>query len=113
MGFGRSSLESLIILEPDLIKIDRAYVNGISQDKAKRRSLERMMKILNSLNAQHIAEGIETREDLEVLQKMGVAYGQGYLWGKPMAVLPQLRERSGGGRKHASRQHAEISWRPM
>jgi diguanylate cyclase (GGDEF)-like protein/PAS domain S-box-containing protein len=88
LGFGRSSLESLIILEPDLIKIDRVYVNGISHDKAKRRSLDRMMKILHGLNAQHIAEGIETREDLDVLREMGVSYGQGYLWGRPEPVLP-------------------------
>jgi len=87
LGFGRSSLESLIILEPDLIKIDRLYVNGVAHDKAKRRSLDRMMKILRGLNAKHVAEGIETPEDLAVLQEMGVAYGQGYLWGKPAAVL--------------------------
>jgi len=97
LGFGRSSLESLIILEPDLIKIDRVYVDGISHDPAKRRSLHRMLKILRGLNAKHIAEGIETREDLEVLQEMGVSYGQGYLWGKPAAVLPMGRHHAASG----------------
>jgi diguanylate cyclase (GGDEF)-like protein/PAS domain S-box-containing protein len=86
LGFGRSSLESLVILEPDLIKIDRAYVSNISREPAKRRSLERMMKILHGLNAEHIAEGIENKDDLKVLQEIGVFYGQGYLWGKPSRV---------------------------
>ena len=102
LGFGRSSLESLIILEPDLIKIDRLYVNGIAHDKAKRRSLDRMMKILRGLNAKHIAEGIETQDDLEVLQEMGVSYGQGYLWGKPTAVLPMGRHTSVAGTMRSS-----------
>ena len=90
LGFGRSSLESLIILEPDLIKIDRVYINGIASDQGKRRSLERMLKILDGLNADHIAEGIETQEDLDVLREMGVKYGQGYLWGKP-ARIPETK----------------------
>lgn len=86
LGFGRSSLESLIILEPDLIKIDRVYVDGIAHDESKRSSLERLLKILDGLNADHIAEGIETQEDLDVLKEMGVKYGQGYRWGKPARV---------------------------
>ena len=95
LGFGRSSLESLIILEPDLIKIDRVYVDGISHDEGKRRSLERMLKILDGLNAEHIAEGIETQEDLDVLKEMGVKYGQGYRWGKPARVPQPEQKRSG------------------
>ena len=98
LGFGRSAVESLIILEPDLIKIDRTYVQGISCDRAKRRSLGRMMNILDGLNAKHVAEGIETPQDLEVLREMGVDYGQGYLLGRPEAVLPRFRDRPASGR---------------
>ena len=107
LGFGRSSLESLILLEPDLIKIDRGYVHGVSHDKAKRRSLDRMLKVLMGLRVTHVAEGIETREDLEVLRDMGVAYGQGYLWGKPVAVPPSMRERPAYGPKQPSPRPAE------
>jgi EAL domain-containing protein (putative c-di-GMP-specific phosphodiesterase class I) len=92
LGFGRSSLESLIILEPDLVKIDRAYVNGIADDRGKRRSLERMIKILDGLGAERIAEGIETKEDLNILKEMGVIYGQGYLWGKPTRIQPEMHK---------------------
>ena len=83
VGFGRSSLESLIILEPDIVKIDRKYVSGISTDPAKARLLKRLVKVVNSLGADLIAEGIECREELELLVEMEVPYGQGWYWGKP------------------------------
>lgn len=83
VGFGRSSLESLIILEPDIVKIDRKYVSGISEEPAKARLLKRLVKVVNSLGAELVAEGIECREELELLVEMGVPFGQGWLWGKP------------------------------
>jgi diguanylate cyclase (GGDEF)-like protein len=83
VGFGRSSLESLIILEPDIVKIDRKYVSGISAEPSKARLLKRLVKVVNSLGAELVAEGIECREELELLVEMGVPFGQGWLWGKP------------------------------
>jgi len=83
VGFGRSSLESLIILEPDIVKIDRKYVSGISEEPAKARLLKRLVKVVNSLGAELVAEGIECREELDLLVEMGVPFGQGWLWGKP------------------------------
>jgi diguanylate cyclase (GGDEF)-like protein len=83
VGFGRSSLESLIILEPDIVKIDRKYVTGIAAEPAKARLLKRLVKVVNALGAELIAEGIEEKEELEMLLDVGVAYGQGWYWGKP------------------------------
>jgi len=83
VGFGRSSLESLIILEPDIVKIDRKYVSGIAQDATKERLLRRLVKVVNALGSELIAEGIECREELELLLDMGVTHGQGWYWGKP------------------------------
>jgi EAL domain-containing protein (putative c-di-GMP-specific phosphodiesterase class I) len=83
VGFGRSSLESLIILEPDIVKIDRKYVTGIAAEPSKARLLKRLVKVVHSLGAELIAEGIEEREELAVLLEAGVKYGQGWLWGKP------------------------------
>ena len=83
VGFGRSSLESLIILEPDVVKIDRKYVSGIAAEPNKARLLKRLVKVVNSLGSELIAEGIEQREELEVLLEAGVELGQGWYWGKP------------------------------
>jgi diguanylate cyclase (GGDEF)-like protein len=83
VGFGRSSLESLIILEPDIVKIDRKYVSGIADEPSKARLLKRLVKVVNALGSELVAEGIERREELEILLDVGVEYGQGWYWGKP------------------------------
>ena len=83
VGFGRSCLETLIMLEPDVVKIDRAYVDGASRDPHKGRLLARLVEVSKALGAEIVAEGIESRDDLALLQDYGVIYGQGWLWGKP------------------------------
>ncbi len=83
VGFGRSCLESLIILQPDVIKIDKRLVQNISHDKSQKEMLRRLLAVVESLKAKIIAEGIETREDLETLKELGIPFGQGFLWGQP------------------------------
>ena len=83
IGFGRSSLESLILLQPQIVKIDEGYVNGISRDESRTRLFQRLLKVVEGLGAEAVAEGIESSDDLEVLKALGVKYGQGYLLGKP------------------------------
>ena len=82
VGFGRSCLESLILLEPDIVKIDKKLIHGISS-AVSLDPLKRLLKMADALNATAMAEGIESPEDLKVLQDLGVKYGQGYLFGKP------------------------------
>jgi len=82
-GFGHSSIETLILLEPDIVKIDRKIINGISKDARKFNTLKRLLKVIESCKASVIAEGIETKEDLEVLRNLGVSCGQGFYLGKP------------------------------
>lgn len=83
VGFGRSCLESLARLEPDVVKIDRKCVNGLSSSDADKRFLERLLAVARALGSEVVAEGIETREDLAALVELGVEYGQGFLWGRP------------------------------
>jgi len=83
VGFGRSSLESLILLEPDVVKVDKKWVNGISKNEGCERSLRRLKKVTDALGAELVAEGIETQEDLDTLISTGVKYGQGYYLGRP------------------------------
>jgi len=88
IGFGRSSLETLIFLEPDVIKVDRTYVTGIAEDKYKVRLLKRLTNVAKSLGAEVVAEGVERREDLPILQELGIHFAQGFLWGELLQVLP-------------------------
>jgi diguanylate cyclase (GGDEF)-like protein/PAS domain S-box-containing protein len=86
VGFGYSCLESLIMLEPDVIKLDKRCVQGIARDSSHAHSLIRLLKMANILGAEVMGEGIELAEDLEALKDLGVLYGQGYLLGRPMEI---------------------------
>ncbi|MBI3999162.1 MAG: diguanylate cyclase [Candidatus Omnitrophica bacterium] len=86
VGFGRSCLESLILLEPDIVKIDKKCVMGFSNDVSRQGSFKRILKVADSLGTEIIAEGIESKDDLALLKELGVKYGQGFLWGKPTEI---------------------------
>ena len=83
LGFGRSSLEVLLVVEPKIVKIDRRYITGVSGDPQQSRLLRRFLTLVRGAGATAIAEGVETREDMTVLRDMGVPLAQGFLWGKP------------------------------
>jgi diguanylate cyclase (GGDEF)-like protein len=83
VGFGRSSLETLIMLEPDIVKIDQRFVKGASLDRGKEQLLRRLVRVVAAMGSELIAEGIESREDLGLLRDVGVPFGQGFLWGRP------------------------------
>lgn len=87
VGFGRSSLEALILLEPDSVKLDKSVVHGVAQDRAQRRTLDRLIRVIEGLEAQPMAEGVEKPEDRDVLLDMGVTHGQGFLFGRPAPNL--------------------------
>jgi EAL domain-containing protein (putative c-di-GMP-specific phosphodiesterase class I) len=86
VGFGRSCLENLIHLEPDIIKIDKRCVRGVSTDLQRARWLKRIVDVANVLETEVVAEGIETEEELAIVKDLGVAYGQGFLLEKPLAA---------------------------
>jgi EAL domain-containing protein (putative c-di-GMP-specific phosphodiesterase class I) len=82
IGFGRSYLESVILLEPDIIKIDQRCIRGIAHDPALVRMVQRILQMTDGLKIKVIVEGIENDDDLKALQSLGVKYGQGYVLGK-------------------------------
>ena len=83
VGYGSSCLESLVLLKPDMIKIDKRCVIGIAGDPHRIENLIRYTGIARTLGCTVVAEGIETAHDLAVVRNLGIEYGQGYFWGKP------------------------------
>lgn len=83
VGFGNTCLESLILLEPDVIKLDKKFIRGSASNSQTEKTLRRVLKVAEDLNAEVIAEGIETKEDLALLKELGVKYGQGFYLGIP------------------------------
>ncbi len=83
VGFGRSSIEALLVLEPDVVKVDRRCVQRIATHDGERRRLQRLMDMLLAVGADVIIEGVESPDELTILREMGARYAQGYLWDEP------------------------------
>lgn len=86
VGAGYSSLSSLAEIEPDYLKFDNVFVHGIDRRLVKQDLLEALLSFARKMKTRVIAEGIETREELKVLQSLGVPYGQGFLLARPMPI---------------------------
>lgn len=87
-GCGSSNIRKLKVLRPDLIKIDKSFVDDLTPDGGSIRStlIPYMIDMANEIKAPIVAEGIETRYQAEVLQALGVQYGQGYFFSRPIAI---------------------------
>ncbi|RIX46509.1 EAL domain-containing protein [Paenibacillus nanensis] len=83
VGAGYSSLQSVVELRPDYLKVDRSIISHIHQDDVKKHVLHTLQEVGAKLGVSLIAEGIEQQEELDVLTQMGIPYAQGYLLGRP------------------------------
>lgn len=83
-GTGYSSLSYLKKYPVDSIKIDRAFIQDIANDPRDNALLEALLKLVKNLNFHTVAEGVETREQLEILEKFGCNYVQGYYLSRPL-----------------------------
>lgn len=84
-GTGYSSLGYLKDLTCDVLKIDRAFVNEIPDPKSVA-IIEAVVAVARSLGKEVVAEGIETAQQLDTLERLGCHLGQGYLLGRPCAA---------------------------
>ncbi|MCW2616575.1 MAG: hypothetical protein JWN08_3569 [Frankiales bacterium] len=91
-GTGYSSLAYLKQLPVDRIKIDRLFVDSITSSADDLAIVASVVELSRAIGASVIAEGIETRQQLDLLKRLGCQAGQGWLWSRavPSAELPGL-----------------------
>jgi EAL domain-containing protein (putative c-di-GMP-specific phosphodiesterase class I) len=83
VGAGYSGLESIARLKPTFLKIDIALVRDVHISLVNREMVKAIITMGKGIGAEVIAEGIQTEGEAEVLQAMGVDWGQGYLLARP------------------------------
>jgi diguanylate cyclase (GGDEF)-like protein/PAS domain S-box-containing protein len=84
-GTGYSALAYLHRFPSDILKIDKAFVDGLDGDRENRDVAEAVVQIGHALGMQIVAEGVERKAQLDRLRDTGCDMGQGYLLGRPMA----------------------------
>lgn len=81
-GSGFASLQHVLALEPDFVKLDKTWVIGINDDPTRQALIAGLSHFAAQTGCHLIAEGIETVLDLTALQSLDVELGQGYLFGR-------------------------------
>lgn len=99
-GSGYSSLNILMDLDIDVLKLDKKLVSGIDAGNEKSRNIVRaVMKMAQSLEISVIAEGVENKKQADFLNSIGCNVMQGYYYAKPMPAKEfksLLKEKSAG-----------------
>ena len=94
-GTGHASIVSLLQIEPDRLKIDRAFVDPILSDGQRMALLKEIVKIGKMLDILVVAEGVETIEHVPALRDMGCDFLQGYALSRPVPArkIAEMLER--------------------
>jgi diguanylate cyclase (GGDEF)-like protein len=83
-GTGYSSLALLKKFEVDVLKVDKSFIKDVPHNSEDCALVQAVISMAQSLNMEVVAEGIETKEQWEFLDKLGCQEGQGYYFSKPV-----------------------------
>ena len=86
-GTGYSSLSHLKRFPIDALKIDQSFVRDLTTDEDDAGIVTAVIGLGKSLHMRVVAEGVETREQLEILQEQGCPQGQGYYFSRPVPAV--------------------------
>lgn len=106
-GGGVSSFRHILMLGPEIIKLDRSLIAGLDSHVGRQALAELMVPFAERIGAQLVAEGIESAEECAACVQHGIKYGQGYFLGRP-----GVNEVSTVGRKDTHVSAADIGSRP-
>ena len=85
-GTGYASIGYLKKFMFDHLKIDISFIREIVANEEDRSIVEAIIAIAKTLNLKTIAEGIESKEQLSVMSKLGCEMGQGFFWDRPISA---------------------------
>ncbi|WP_156331979.1 EAL domain-containing response regulator [Planktothricoides sp. SR001] len=83
-GTGYSSLSYLHRFHMDTLKIDRSFIGNISEDRDSLEIVEAIVTLAHQLKMDVVAEGVETLMHFNQLRNLGIEFGQGYFFAKPL-----------------------------
>jgi len=87
LGSGYSSLELIASLRPDYIKFDISLIRGIAQSSTKQALLRTLAHFSREIGAISVAEGVETKQELDILRGYDCDLVQGFYFARPSQVI--------------------------
>jgi EAL domain-containing protein (putative c-di-GMP-specific phosphodiesterase class I) len=82
-GAGFASLNHILLIRPEIVKLDVSLIRGIDTDVARRSLVGGLCRFTAEIGADCVAEGVETDAQARTLRELGVTYGQGWHLGPP------------------------------
>ena len=83
-GSGYSTFNTFADYPIDILKVDMGFMSNLVDSKKGQNVFESIVTMANKISIPIIVEGVETNEQLRLLQEMGINYIQGYLFSKPV-----------------------------
>ncbi|GAE94568.1 EAL domain/GGDEF domain protein [Gracilibacillus boraciitolerans JCM 21714] len=95
VGKGASSLQAIIELQPDYVKMDRYFAKHLASSNRKQEMVRSIVTYCLNTDTKFVLEGIEIPEDLDMAKKIGVSIVQGFLLARPqpLDVIKRLESR--------------------
>lgn len=91
-GSEHSNIERLILIHPDIIKIDRNIIHGIDSDPYRQSILKSIVSLSEMTGSVCLAEGVETEDELLTCALLGVNLLQGFVIGRPESDLEKIEK---------------------
>jgi EAL domain-containing protein (putative c-di-GMP-specific phosphodiesterase class I) len=85
-GAGFASLRHILLLGPEIIKLDRSLTRGVDQDPARRALAASLVSFAKDVDASLVAEGVETAGELAMLERLGTDWVQGFHIARPESL---------------------------
>lgn len=80
-------LLKLFELKPQFLKLDMSLIKGLSESTFSRSVVQHLIELSRSKKSQVVAEGVETKKDLQLVEQMNIHLIQGYYFAKPATAL--------------------------
>lgn len=90
LGAGYAGLNSLLQLQPDVVKLDMVLIRNVHLDAARQRVVSALINLSERLNMRVICEGVETVAERDYLASIGGDWHQGYLYARPGPPVPMV-----------------------
>lgn len=88
LGAGYSGLILWSEIKPDIVKVDRHFIQGVDEDRTKQKFISTIMKTAASMGCKVITEGVETEGEYATVRNLGGELIQGYYFSRPKPMPP-------------------------
>ena len=85
-GTGQSNLNYIVAMPVDIVKFDRGMTLSYFESEKAKHVMDAAMMMIKGMDLKIVSEGIESQEQLEVMEELGIQYIQGYFFSKPLPV---------------------------